>query len=40
MSDRPRKLAKPAAGALGTLGVVFSIWWFALRPRRKRRRSE
>ncbi|MGO9343864.1 MAG: hypothetical protein ACLP6E_15305 [Acidimicrobiales bacterium] len=34
-----RHLAKPAAGALGTLGVVLSIWWFALRPRRKRRRE-
>ncbi len=34
MSDRPRKLAKPAA-ALGLVATVVSIWWFALRPRRK-----
>jgi hypothetical protein len=38
MSERSR-LAKPAAGALGTLGIIISVWWFALRPRRKRRRA-
>jgi hypothetical protein len=32
-------MVKPAAGALGTLGIIASIWWFALRPRRKRRRA-
>ncbi|MFZ0667696.1 MAG: hypothetical protein WAM97_18260 [Acidimicrobiales bacterium] len=40
MSDKQRKLVKPAAGVLGTLGVVLSIWWFALRPRRKRRQQD
>ncbi len=34
MSDRSRKLAKPAA-AFGLLATMASIWWFALRPRRK-----
>lgn len=34
VSDRSRKLAKPAA-ALGLLATMVSIWWFALRPRRK-----
>jgi hypothetical protein len=34
MSDRSRKIAKPAA-ALGLVATVASIWWFALRPRRK-----
>jgi cbb3-type cytochrome oxidase subunit 3 len=34
MSDGPRRFAKPAA-ALGVLATMASIWWFALRPRRK-----
>jgi hypothetical protein len=34
MSDRSRKIAKPAA-ALGVVATMASIWWFALRPRRK-----
>jgi len=34
MSDRTRKIAKPAA-AFGVLATMASIWWFALRPRRK-----
>jgi hypothetical protein len=34
MSDRSRKIAKPAA-AFGLLATMASIWWFALRPRRK-----
>ena len=34
MSDRTRKIAKPAA-ALGVLATMASIWWFALRPRHK-----
>ena len=34
MSDRSRKIAKPAA-ALGVIATMASIWWFALRPRRK-----
>lgn len=31
----PKKLAKPAAG-LGALVTMAGVWWFALRPRRKR----
>jgi hypothetical protein len=34
MSDRSRKIAKPAA-AFGVVATMASIWWFALRPRRK-----
>jgi len=34
MSDGSRNVAKPAA-ALGVLATMASIWWFALRPRRK-----
>jgi len=34
MSDRTRKIAKPAA-AFGAVVTMASIWWFALRPRRK-----
>jgi hypothetical protein len=34
MSDRSRKIVKPAA-AVGVLATMASIWWFALRPRRK-----
>jgi hypothetical protein len=34
MSDRSRKIAKPAA-AVGVVATMASIWWFALRPRRK-----
>ncbi|HXW33783.1 MAG TPA: hypothetical protein VEJ87_04330 [Acidimicrobiales bacterium] len=31
-----RKMFKPLA-VLGALGTIASIWWFALKPRRKRR---
>jgi hypothetical protein len=34
MPSRSRKIAKPAA-AFGVLATMASIWWFALRPRRK-----
>jgi hypothetical protein len=34
MPDRTRRIAKPAA-AFGVLATMVSIWWFALRPRRK-----
>jgi hypothetical protein len=30
-----RKLVKPAAAAVGVLATMASIWWFALKPRRK-----
>ena len=31
----PRKVIKPVAAAAVTLGTIASIWWFALKPRRK-----
>jgi hypothetical protein len=34
MSDRSRKLVKPAA-AVTIIATMASVWWFALRPRRK-----
>jgi hypothetical protein len=30
-----RKVIKPVAAAVGVIGTMASIWWFALRPRRK-----
>ncbi len=33
-----RKLLKPMA-ALAALGTMASIWWFALKPRRKHRQE-
>ena len=30
-----RKVVKPVAAAVGVIGTMASIWWFALRPRRK-----
>jgi len=33
------KLVKPIAATLGVLGTMASIWWFALKPRRKHERS-
>jgi len=36
MAERSaRKVVKPAAAAAVTLGTIASIWWFALKPRRK-----
>jgi hypothetical protein len=29
-----RNLVKPLAAAIGLLGTMASIWWFALKPRR------
>ena len=34
MTNR-RKLVKPALAGVGLLGTIASIWWFALKPRRK-----
>ena len=31
----PHKVLKSAAAAAGLLGTMASIWWFALKPRRK-----
>jgi hypothetical protein len=30
-----RKVVRPVAAAAVTLGTIASIWWFALKPRRK-----
>jgi hypothetical protein len=30
-----KKVVKPVAAAVVTLGTIASIWWFALKPRRK-----
>jgi hypothetical protein len=30
-----RKVVKPLAATAVTLGTIASIWWFALKPRRK-----
>ncbi len=30
-----RKVVKPVAAAVGIVGTMASIWWFALKPRRK-----
>jgi len=30
-----RNIVKPVAAAIGVLGTMASIWWFALKPRRK-----
>ena len=32
-----RKVVKPVAATVVTLGTIASIWWFALKPRRKAR---
>jgi hypothetical protein len=31
-----RKLLKPIVAVVGVLGTMASIWWFALKPRRRR----
>lgn len=38
-SVRAKKVVKPVAAAVGVLGTMASIWWFALKPRRKARRG-
>jgi len=32
-------MAKPAAGIVGVLATIVSVWWFALRPRRKAKKG-
>ena len=34
-----RKMIKPVAATVGVLGTMASIWWFALKPRRKAKRD-
>jgi hypothetical protein len=36
MAERgAKKMVKPVAAAVGVVGTMASIWWFALKPRRK-----
>ena len=35
-----RKVVKPVAAAAVTLGTIASIWWFALKPRRRARNEQ
>jgi hypothetical protein len=30
-----RRVIKPAAALIGVVGTMASVWWFALKPRRK-----
>ena len=39
MPTSGRKVGKPVAAAAVTLGTIASIWWFALKPRRKAKRG-
>lgn len=39
-NGRAKKAVKPVAAAVGVLGTMASIWWFALKPRRKARRGK
>ncbi len=39
-NGRARKMVKPLAAAVGVLGTMASIWWFALKPRRKEKNKE
>jgi hypothetical protein len=34
-----RKVVKPVAATLGIVGTMASIWWFALKPRRKAKKD-
>jgi hypothetical protein len=35
-----RNFVKPVVAALGLAGTIASVWWFALKPRRKRARQK
>jgi hypothetical protein len=37
MSENKSKAVKSGLGVLGALATIISVWWFALRPRRKQR---
>jgi hypothetical protein len=34
-----RKVIKPVAAAVGVVGTMASIWWFALKPRRDKKKG-
>ncbi|NNN01195.1 MAG: hypothetical protein HKL86_05115 [Acidimicrobiaceae bacterium] len=37
MVDNPKgKAVKSGVGVIGAIATIISVWWFALRPRRKR----
>ncbi len=37
MVDSPQgKAVKSGVGVIGAIATIISVWWFALRPRRKR----
>lgn len=38
MADK-KSIAKPAAGIFGVLATIASVWWFALRPKRKAKKQ-
>jgi hypothetical protein len=33
------KVVKSSIGVLGALATIVSVWWFALRPRRRKDKS-
>jgi len=39
MPKSGRKVVKPVAAVAVTAGTIASIWWFALKPRRKAKGS-
>jgi cbb3-type cytochrome oxidase subunit 3 len=40
MADKNKGTAmKSSIGVLGALATIISVWWFALRPRRKKGES-
>ncbi len=41
MADESKgKGVKSTIGVLGAIATIVSVWWFALRPRKKRRDEE
>jgi cbb3-type cytochrome oxidase subunit 3 len=39
MANNKKTAVKSSIGVLGALATIISIWWFALRPRRKKEES-
>lgn len=37
---RTSKILKPVAAAMGVAATMASVWWFALKPRRKEERAD
>jgi hypothetical protein len=38
-AETKKSRTKPVAGVLGALATIATVWWFALRPRRKAKKS-